>query len=106
MASSSSRTSSGPELRTRLLRPQEYWGWPNGIAVRTQISKQADIPVLLWLHRHEYDDHVVEANYRPHEPRCAHETDYEPHPFGFAAVVWATLTRRWSTSVRRPRSIC
>lgn len=74
------------ELRTRLLHPQEYWGWPNGIAVRTQISKQADIPVLLWQHAHSYTDDVVEANYRYYEKRCAHGSTLSHPPFGFAAI--------------------
>ena len=38
------------ELEDRLLDPTEYWGWPNGVAVRTQVSKQADVPMQLWLH--------------------------------------------------------
>ena len=81
------------ELRTRLLHPQEYWGWPNGIAVRTQVSKQADIPVLLWLHGHEYDDAVVEANYRYYERRCAHGSTLSHPPFGFAAIRVGDLGR-------------
>jgi trehalose/maltose hydrolase-like predicted phosphorylase len=74
------------ELRTRLLHPQEYWGWPNGIAVRTQVSKQADVPVLLWQHRGRFSDDEVEANYRYYEPRCAHGSTLSHPPFGFAAV--------------------
>jgi kojibiose phosphorylase len=74
------------DLRTRLLHPQEYWGWPNGIAVRTQVSKQADVPVLLWQHRDEFSDEVVEANYRYYEPRCAHGSTLSHPPFGFSAI--------------------
>src|SRR6056297_995659 len=31
------------QLKERLKDPGEYWGWPNGIAVETQVSKQADV---------------------------------------------------------------
>jgi len=74
------------ELRSRLLDPQEYWGWPNGVAVRTQVSKQADVPVLLWQHRDRYSDEVVAANYRYYEPRCAHGSTLSHPPFGFTAI--------------------
>jgi len=74
------------QLRGRLLDPQEYWGWPNGVAVRTQVSKQADVPVLTWMHRHHFDDAVVAANYRYYVPRCAHGSTLSHPPFGFAAI--------------------
>ncbi len=80
------------ELRTRLLNPQEYWGWPNGIAVRTQVSKQADVPVLLWQHAPEFDDDVVAANYRYYEPRCAHGSTLSHPPFGLVAIRVGDLT--------------
>ena len=77
----------GPdELRGRLLHPQEYWGWPNGVAVRTQVSKQADVPVLLWLHRHRFSDEEVRANYEYYVRRCAHGSTLSHPPFAFAAI--------------------
>ena len=74
------------DLRARLLHPQEYWGWPNGVAVRTQVAKQADVPVLLWQHRDEFDDDVVTANYHYYEPRCSHASTLSHPPFGFVAL--------------------
>lgn len=74
------------ELRGRLLDPQEYWGWPNGVAVRTVVSKQADVAVLTWQHRHMFDDQTVGANYAYYEPRCAHGSTLSHPPFGFAAI--------------------
>jgi kojibiose phosphorylase len=56
------------------------------VAVRTQVSKQADIPVLLWLHRHSYSDDVVAANYAYYAPRCAHGSTLSHPPFAFAAI--------------------
>ncbi|MFN3216820.1 MAG: glycosyl hydrolase family 65 protein [Acidimicrobiales bacterium] len=74
------------ELRTRLLHPQEYWGWPNGIAVHTQVSKQADIAMLLWLHRERFDDDTALANYTYYEPRCSHDSSLSHAAHGMVAV--------------------
>jgi kojibiose phosphorylase len=54
--------------------------------VRTQVSKQADVPVLTWAHRHRFGDDVVAANYRYYVPRCAHGSTLSHPPFGFAAI--------------------
>ncbi|MEO1055929.1 MAG: glycosyl hydrolase family 65 protein [Actinomycetota bacterium] len=57
-------------VRSRLLDPSEYWGWPNGVAVHTQVSKQPDVIQLLAVdHTHRLD--VQRANYDYYEPRCA-----------------------------------
>ena len=74
------------EVATRLLDPQEYWGWPNGVAVATQVSKQADVPMLLWLHADRFDDATVEANYRYYEPRCSHHSSLSHAAFGMVAT--------------------
>ncbi|MFW6389884.1 MAG: glycoside hydrolase family 65 protein, partial [Halanaerobiales bacterium] len=38
------------ELEKRLINKEEYWGWPNGVAVFTQVIKQADVIQLFTLH--------------------------------------------------------
>ncbi len=58
-------------VRQRLLDPSEYWGWPNGVAVHTQVSKQPDV-VQLFAVDDSYPLHVQRANYDYYEPRCAH----------------------------------
>lgn len=60
------------ELKTRLQDPGEYWGWPNGIAVHTQVSKQADVLQLFMLHRDAEERSVVERNWDYYEPRTQH----------------------------------
>ncbi|MFW5689904.1 MAG: glycoside hydrolase family 65 protein [Spirochaetota bacterium] len=60
------------ELAKRLKDPGEYWGWPNGIAVETQVSKQADVTQLFALHPHAYDRETMRANYDYYEPRTQH----------------------------------
>ena len=73
-------------LAERLLHPQEYWGWPNGIAVATQVSKQADVAMLLWLHADAFDDATVRANYEYYEPRCSHQSSLSHAAHGMVAA--------------------
>jgi kojibiose phosphorylase len=74
------------EVAQRLLDPNEYWGWPNGVAVATQVSKQADVAVLLWQHPGLFDDPVVRANYEYYEPRCSHNSSLSHAVYGFMAA--------------------
>ncbi len=59
------------DLRGRLLDPSEYWGWPNGVAVHTQVSKQPDV-VQMFAVDPSFDLDVQRANYDYFEPRCSH----------------------------------
>lgn len=59
------------DLRGRLLDSGEYWGWPNGVAVHTQVSKQPDI-VQMFAVDPGFPLEVQRANYDHYEPRCAH----------------------------------
>ena len=59
------------DLRARLLDPGEYWGWPNGVAVHTQVSKQPDV-VQMFAVDPSFDLDVQRANYDYFEPRCSH----------------------------------
>ncbi len=59
------------DLVDRLADPGEYWGWPNGVAVFTQVSKQPAVVQLFHLD-HTFPLEVQGANYAYYEPRCAH----------------------------------
>ncbi len=73
-------------VRERLLNPHEYWGWPNGVAVSTQVSKQADVAMLMWLQRHRFDESVQAANYHHYVTRCAHGSSLSHAAFGKVAT--------------------
>ncbi len=60
------------DLRERLQHPDEYWGWPNGIAVHTQVTKQPDVVQLFVSQPEHYDRATVEANYDYYLPRTQH----------------------------------
>jgi beta-phosphoglucomutase len=59
-------------LKERLQRPDEYWGWPNGIAVHTQVIKQPDVVQLFVNQPERYDRATVEANVDYYLPRTQH----------------------------------
>lgn len=77
----------------RLIDPGEYWGWPNGVAVPTQVSKQADVPMLLWLHADRFGEDVARANYEYYEPRCSHHSSLSHAAFGMVAARTGDLER-------------
>ena len=64
-------------LRERLIDPDEYWGWPNGIAVHTQVLKQADVIQLLAM-LDGFPQEVLTANYEYYEPRTEHGSSLSP----------------------------
>ncbi|NBF39898.1 MAG: glycoside hydrolase family 65 protein [Spirochaetes bacterium] len=72
-------------LAERLIDPGEYWGWPNGIAVPTQVSKQADVCQIFTLHRGQYSTEVMKANYDYYEPRTQHGSSLSPSVYGTVA---------------------
>ena len=65
------------EVRKRLIDPEEYWGWPNGVAIHTQVLKQADVIQLLAL-TDIFPEQVLKANYEYYEPRTEHGSSLSP----------------------------
>ncbi|MGM0498592.1 MAG: glycosyl hydrolase family 65 protein [Bacillota bacterium] len=76
-------------LKDRLIDKEEYWGWPNGVAVFTQVIKQADVIQLFTLHD-IFSEEVLAANYDYYEPRTQHGSSLSPSQY---AVVAARLGR-------------
>lgn len=64
-------------LRERLVNPDEYWGGPNGVAVHTQVLKQADVLQLFVLHDW-FSPEILRANYAYYEPRTEHGSSLSP----------------------------
>ncbi|MFP4210563.1 MAG: glycosyl hydrolase family 65 protein [Alkalispirochaeta sp.] len=74
------------EIKKRLIEPGEYWGWPNGIAFETQVSKQADVTQLFVLHPTAYDREVMKANWEYYEPRTQHGSSLSPAVYAIVAA--------------------
>ncbi|MFP4300945.1 MAG: glycosyl hydrolase family 65 protein [Spirochaetaceae bacterium] len=73
------------KLKERLKDPGEYWGWPNGIAVATQVSKQADVTQLFMLHPDVYDRETMKRNWEYYEPRTQHGSSLSPSVYSITA---------------------
>lgn len=74
------------KLAGRLIDPAEYWGWPNGIAVETQVSKQADVVQLFMIHPKAYPVHVMRANCDYYEPRTQHGSSLSPSVYAIVGA--------------------
>jgi len=74
-------------LRKRLINPEEYWGWPNGIAVETQVLKQADLLQLFTLLDDLFPVEIMRKNYLYYEPRTEHGSSLSPSVHGVIAAM-------------------
>jgi len=75
-----------PELlQERLIDQNEYWGWPNGIAVETQVIKQADVVQLMFMLPDLFDQRVTKTNYDYYEPRTHHRSSLSPSAHSIVA---------------------
>jgi len=72
-------------LKKRLLDPDEYWGWPNGVAVETQVIKQADV-IQLFCINNAFDRSVMEKNYEYYEARTQHGSSLSPSAYAIIAA--------------------
>ena len=59
-------------LLDRRLHPNEYLGGGNGLATTTQIIKQADVVLMLYLFDERYPLETKSANWEFYEPRTEH----------------------------------
>jgi len=60
------------DLVERKLHPHEYFGGGNGIATTTQIIKQADVVLMLYLFGERYSLETKSTNWEYYEPRTEH----------------------------------
>jgi trehalose/maltose hydrolase-like predicted phosphorylase len=60
------------DLLARKLHPHEYLGGGNGLAMTTQIIKQADVVLMLYLFGERYPLATKAANWEYYEPRTEH----------------------------------
>ncbi|NBC95265.1 MAG: glycoside hydrolase family 65 protein [Deinococcus-Thermus bacterium] len=75
-----------PTVAARLLDPAEYWGGTHGVAVETQVSKQADVVQLMALLPDRFDAETIRANWHYYEPRCQHGSSLSAIAHAIAAA--------------------
>lgn len=73
-------------VRARLAHPDQYPGGPLGPYQSTQVIKQADVVLLLYLLRDRYSLDVQRANWLYYEPRTAHDSSLSPLAYALVAA--------------------
>ena len=73
------------KLRQRINNNEEYWGFPNGVAVHTQVIKQPDIVQLFALFN-TFPIEVMRTNFNYYEPRCEHGSSLSPASHAIVAA--------------------
>ena len=74
------------EVKSRRITPNEYLGGRFGLCSKTQIIKQADVVMLLYLMRDRYSQEVKRANWRYYEPRTEHGSSLSPMAYSLVAA--------------------
>jgi beta-phosphoglucomutase len=74
------------EVRGRLEHPDEYWGWPNGVAVHTQVIKQADVVQLFVNQPERCGRRTMAANYDYYLPRTQHASSLSRPMYALVAA--------------------
>jgi nigerose phosphorylase len=72
-------------LLNRRLHPNEYLGGGNGLATTTQIIKQADVVLMLYLFGDRYTIATKQANWEYYEPRTEHGSSLSPCSYAVVA---------------------
>jgi trehalose/maltose hydrolase-like predicted phosphorylase len=83
------------ELKTEIIKPNEYLGGPNGLATTTQIIKQADVILLLNQFKDEYSNQVKKANWEYYEPRTEHGSSLSSCVYSMLAAHIGKINRAY-----------
>jgi 1,2-alpha-glucosylglycerol phosphorylase len=87
-------------LEGRLQHPDEYWGWPNGIAVYTQVLKQPDVVQLFVNQPERYDHATMEANLDYYLPRTQHASSLSRPIYALVAARLGRLDEAYELFLR------
>lgn len=79
------------ELKARLVHPDEYLGAGQGLAVPTQVIKQADVVTMLALFRGDFSAKIKQANWDYYEPRTAHGSSLSACAYAMVATEFGDL---------------
>lgn len=74
-----------PQVRERLLKPNEYWGGAYGVASDTQVIKQADVVLLLKQFAQDYTVAQKVTNWQYYEPRTEHGSTLSASTYALVA---------------------
>jgi nigerose phosphorylase len=78
-------------LKAKMVHPHEYLGGENGLAVPTQIIKQADVVMMLNLFKSDYSAAIKQANWEYYEPRTEHGSSLSACAYALVAAEFGKL---------------
>ena len=84
------RKATPQELRARRIHPHEYLGG-QGLAVPTQVIKQADVIMMLHLFRDRFSPGIKRANWEYYEPRTEHGSSLSASAYALVATEFGAL---------------
>ncbi|HEX7655118.1 MAG TPA: glycosyl hydrolase family 65 protein, partial [Verrucomicrobiae bacterium] len=73
-------------VKKRKIHPHEYLGGGQGVAVPTQVIKQADVIMMLNLFKDRYSQGVKRANWEFYEPRTEHGSSLSACAYAMVAA--------------------
>ncbi len=79
------------ELKSQRIHPDEYLGAGQGLAVPTQVIKQADVVMMLSLFRERYPTAVKRVNWEYYEPRTEHGSSLSACAYAMVAAEFGNL---------------
>jgi nigerose phosphorylase len=74
------------ELKKRIIHPDEYMGAGQGIAVHTQIIKQADVIMMMNIFKDRFPGEIKKANWEYYEPRTEHGSSLSACAYAMVAA--------------------
>ncbi|UCH15251.1 MAG: glycoside hydrolase family 65 protein [Bacteroidales bacterium] len=74
------------ELKKRIIHPDEYMGAGQGIAVQTQIIKQADVIMMMNIFKNRFSREIKKANWEYYEPRTEHGSSLSACAYAMVAA--------------------
>jgi nigerose phosphorylase len=79
------------DLKKRMIHPHEYLGGGEGLAVPTQVIKQADVVAMLNLFPTRHSTAVKQANWEYYEPRTEHGSSLSACAYAMVATEFGRL---------------
>lgn len=79
------------ELKSQRIHPDEYLGAGQGLAVPTQVIKQADVVMMLSLFKERYPTAIKRANWEYYEPRTEHGSSLSACAYAMVAAEFENL---------------
>ncbi len=79
------------EVKARMVHPNEYLGAAQGLAVPTQVIKQADVVMMLNLFKTRFSAAIKQANWSYYEPRTEHGSSLSACAYAMVATEFGNL---------------